>query len=125
MARGALAAGGLVITRRQGWQLLLGLLVCWAIAQAVLLPPTAVAGHWRQAETQSMALNLAHRGFEPLMPRINWGGDGPGYVEAELPLYQSFVAPLLLLADDAEWPGMAVSLSCIALAAMVFYAMAE
>jgi 4-amino-4-deoxy-L-arabinose transferase-like glycosyltransferase len=114
-----------VITRRQGWQLLLGMLVCWAIAQAVLLPPTAVAGHWRQAETQSMALNLAHRGFEPLMPRINWGGDGPGYVEAELPLYQSFVAPLLLLDTDAEWPGMAVSISCIALAAMVFYAMAE
>jgi 4-amino-4-deoxy-L-arabinose transferase-like glycosyltransferase len=72
-----------------------------------------------------MALNLAHRGFEPLMPRINWGGDGPGYVEAELPLYQCFVAPLLLLSGDAEWPGMAVSLACIALTAMAFFAMAE
>jgi len=114
-----------MITRRQGFVLLLGVIACWLLAQAVLLPPTAVSGHWRQAETQSMALNLAHRGFEPLMPRINWGGDGPGYVEAELPLYQSFVAPLLLLAGDAEWPGVAVSLGCIALAALVFFAMAE
>lgn len=114
-----------MITRRQGWLLLLGILVAWAIAQAVLLPPTAVAGHWRQAETQSMALNLAHRGFEPLMPRINWGGDGPGYVEAELPLHQCFVAPLLLLSGDAEWPGVAVSLACIGLTALVFFAMAE
>ena len=114
-----------MITRRQGWMLLLCVIACWLIAQAVLLPPTAVSGHWRQAETQSMALNLAHRGFEPLMPRINWGGDGPGYVEAELPLYQSLVAPLLLLAGDAEWPGVAVSLLCIALTAMAFFAMAE
>lgn len=114
-----------MITRRQGWLLLLGVIAAWVLAQAVLLPPTAVAGHWRQAETQSMALNLAHRGFEPLMPRINWGGDGPGYVEAELPLYQCFVAPLLLLSGDAEWPGVAVSLACIALTAMAFFAMAE
>lgn len=114
-----------MITRRQGWRLLLGILAAWVIAQAVLLPPTAVTGHWRQAETQSMALNLAHRGFEPFMPRINWGGDGPGYVEAELPAYQSLVAPLLWISGDAEWPGIAVSLTCIALTAMVFFAMAE
>lgn len=114
-----------MITRRRALVVLLGVIAAWVLAQAVLLPPIALAGHWRQAETQSMALNLAHRGFDPLMPRIDWGGDGPGYVEAELPLYQSLVAPLLLLTHDAEWPGVAVSLACIAATALVFFAMAE
>lgn len=114
-----------MITKQRAWWVLLVVIAAWVLAQAVLLPPTAIGGHWRQAETQSMAQNLAHRGFHPLMPQINWGGDGPGYVEAELPLYQSLVAPLLLLTNDSEWCGVVVSLLCIAATAMMFFAMAE
>lgn len=114
-----------MISRRRAWQVLLLVTLLWAIAQVVLLPPTAIAGHWRQAETQSMALNLAHRGFNPLMPQINWGGDGPGYVEAELPLYQALVAPLLLVTHDSEWSGVLVSIACIAATALVFFVLAE
>jgi hypothetical protein len=95
----------------------------WMLLQVGLAQPATIAAHWRQAETQSMALNLAHRHFNPLMPQINWGGDGPGYVEAELPLYQSVVATLLLVSHDSEWAGLIVSLVCIALVSQLMFSM--
>lgn len=95
----------------------------WVVLQVALAQPATIATHWRQAETQSMALNLAHRHFNPLMPQINWGGDGPGYVEAELPVYQTVVAFVLLVTHDSEWAGLLVSLACIALVAQVMFSM--
>jgi hypothetical protein len=65
---------------------------------------------WRQADTQTIALNLARPGGRLLYPQIAWGGDGPGYVEAELQLYPALFAPLLRAAGPVEWPGQLVSL---------------
>ena len=112
-----------MITRRASFVTLLALTAVWLVAQSCLLPPIAVAEHWRQAETASMALNLAHREFDPFFPQINWGGDGPGYVEAEFPLYQALVAALMLVFGDSPWTGMAVSLACIAACAVAVCAL--
>jgi hypothetical protein len=97
----------------------------WIVLQFWLLRPPSIAPFWRQAETQSMALNLAQREFNPLYPQINWGGDGPGYVEAELPLYQTLMAPLLAWTQGAEWPGQILSLVCAALCASVLFTLLE
>ncbi len=42
---------------------------------------------WRQADTQAIARNLAFEEFAPHRPRIDWRGDGPGYVETEAQIY--------------------------------------
>jgi hypothetical protein len=111
------------ITEQAARRALWAVTAVWMVLQVALAEPSSIATHWRQAETQSMALNLAHRHFNPLMPQINWGGDGPGYVEAELPLYQAVVASLLLVSHDSEWAGLLVSLICIALVAQVTFSM--
>ncbi len=41
-----------------------------------------------------MARNFYENGFRLLYPQINWGGNSPGYVESEFPIY-SFVIALL------------------------------
>jgi hypothetical protein len=69
---------------------------------------------WRQADTQTIALNLAKPQGRLLYPQIAWGGDGPGYVEAELQLYPALFAPLLRLVGPQEWPGQLVSLCLFA-----------
>lgn len=97
----------------------------WVVLQLWLLRPPSIAPYWRQAETQSMALNMAQREFSLLYPQINWGGDGPGYVEAELPVYQALIAPLLAWTDGAEWPGQILSLVCAALCAVVLFSLLE
>jgi hypothetical protein len=97
----------------------------WVVLQFWLLRPPSIAPFWRQAETQSMALNMAEREFNLLYPQINWGGDGPGYVEAELPVYQALMAPLLAWTHGAEWPGQILSLVCAALCAIVLFALLE
>lgn len=41
---------------------------------------------WRQSDTVQIARNFYREGMNPLYPRIDWRGDGPGYVESELPV---------------------------------------
>lgn len=76
---------------------------------------------WRQADTQAMARNQAFEEFDPTSPRIDWRGDGPGYVEAEMPLYPALIAPALMLLGDSVWPGQLLSLGCVLLAAALLY----
>lgn len=77
---------------------------------------------WRQADTQAMARSQAFEELNPLSPRIDWRGDGPGYVEAEMPLYPVLLAPWLRLFGDSVWPGQLVSLACVLAAAALLYA---
>ncbi len=49
---------------------------------------------WRQADTMTIAINFYKNGYNILYPQINWGGNTPGYVETEFPLY-SYLAALL------------------------------
>jgi uncharacterized membrane protein YeaQ/YmgE (transglycosylase-associated protein family) len=78
---------------------------------------------WRQADTQTIALNLAKPDGRLLYPQIAWGGEGPGYVEAELQLYPALFAPILRRVGSEEWPGQLVSLVLFAGAGLVLGAL--
>jgi 4-amino-4-deoxy-L-arabinose transferase-like glycosyltransferase len=71
---------------------LLGLTVLLQLS-ALIHPEHAVVG-WRQADNASVARNYFQNGFHFLYPQIDWGGDGPGYVEMEFPLLQFLLALL-------------------------------
>jgi 4-amino-4-deoxy-L-arabinose transferase-like glycosyltransferase len=47
---------------------------------------------WRPSDNASVARNFLTHGFNFLYPQIDWGGNGPGYVEMELPLVQFLTA---------------------------------
>jgi hypothetical protein len=77
---------------------------------------------WRQADTQAIARNLAFEEFAPLAPRIDWRGDGPGYVETELQLYPTLIAIAMRATGESVWPGQLISLACVAAAAWILFA---
>lgn len=76
---------------------------------------------WRQADTQAIARNLAFEEFAPLAPRIDWRGDGPGYVETELQLYPTLIAIAMRATGENVWPGQLISLACVAFAAWILF----
>ena len=41
---------------------------------------------WRECDMGAVARNFYREGMNPLYPRIDWRGDGPGYAEMELPV---------------------------------------
>jgi hypothetical protein len=69
---------------------------------------------WRQADTQAIARNLAFEEFAPLEPRIDWRGDGPGYVETEAQIYPALTAVAMRLWGESVWPAQLLSLVCVA-----------
>lgn len=76
---------------------------------------------WRSADTQTIARNFWRDRIDLAHPRIAWGGDGPGYVEAELQLYPALIAIFANLFGPGEWPGQAISLLSVALAYALLY----
>ena len=95
---------------------LVAVLFLWALLVVLLGMPTGIADDWngwRQADTQTIALNYAEHGVDLLHPRINWGGDTEGYVETELQLYAALLAPILRLTGDVAWPGRSISLIAV------------
>jgi len=77
---------------------------------------------WRQTDTQTIALNFSRPGSSILWPQINWGGDGPGYVETELQLLPKLISVVMRVVGPVEWAGQLISLLAIAAAAaMVFF----
>lgn len=77
---------------------------------------------WRQADTQAIARNLAFEEFNPLKPRIDWRGDGPGYVETEFQLYPTLIALAMKATGESLWPGQLISLVASALAVAILFA---
>src|SRR6185436_15827296 len=78
----------------------------WVLVGWVYLRPANVAADrtgWRQADTQTIAVNLTEPGASILFPRIAWGGDGPGYVETELQVYPAAIAILMRAFRPSEW----------------------
>ena len=76
---------------------------------------------WRQADTQTIALNMTQPGSSLFYPRVAWGGDGPGYVETELQLYAWLTALLMRAFGPGEWAGQAVSLGSALAAAIALW----
>ncbi|HEY6039684.1 MAG TPA: glycosyltransferase family 39 protein, partial [Kofleriaceae bacterium] len=90
-------------------------LIAWCVVVVALRRPGRITDDWmgwRQADTQAIARNLVEEGFTPLHPRIDWRGDGPGFVETELQLYPTLIAATMEVAGEAEWPGQLLSLAC-------------
>ena len=65
-----------------------------------------------------MAKNFYERPSGLLWPRIDWGGDGPGFVESELALVPFAVSRAFRFVGSVEWPGQLLSLVCTALAGL-------
>lgn len=88
----------------------------WSAGVWSWLRPAEIASDWnswRQTDTQTIAINLTKPGTSILRPQINWGGDGPGYVETELQLYTKIVSLILPMSGPKEWPGQLISLLAI------------
>ena len=49
---------------------------------------------WREADIGAIARGFHREGMNPLYPRIAWRGDGPGFVESELPVLPYVTAAL-------------------------------
>lgn len=49
-------------------------------------------GSWRECDLGSISRNFAQEGMNPLYPRIDWRGDGPGYAEMEMPIFPFLTA---------------------------------
>jgi 4-amino-4-deoxy-L-arabinose transferase-like glycosyltransferase len=64
---------------------------------------------WRQADTAAIARNFYDHGFDFFHPQVNHGGDTPGYVDTEFPLYPFFVALLWKLFGVHDGWGRSVS----------------
>ncbi|GAB4374552.1 MAG: hypothetical protein Kow0062_12690 [Acidobacteriota bacterium] len=47
---------------------------------------------WREADYLAIARAFDREGLDPFHPRIDWRGDGPGYVESEFPVFPWLVA---------------------------------
>lgn len=104
--------------------LALALLAAFAAVSLAWRRPTAITDDWqgwRQADTQAMARSQAFEAFDPLRPRIDWRGDGPGYVEAEMPIYPVLVSLGLRFFGDGPWPGQLLSLACVLFAGALLY----
>lgn len=47
---------------------------------------------WRESDESAIARSYYREGMHLLYPRVDWRGDGPGYVEMEFPLYPYMMA---------------------------------
>lgn len=100
----------------------IAMLVAWCAVMLAVRRPARITNDWmgwRQADTQAIANNFAFEEFAPLHPRIDWRGDGPGYVETEAQIYPTLIACVMKLAGESVWPGQLLSLLCTALAIAV------
>ncbi len=60
--------------------------------------------HWyRQYETAALARNFYEGRMNILYPQVDWGGESPGYVESEFPVYPYLVAVLYQIGGPQEW----------------------
>jgi len=103
----------------------------WVVVTAVLLRvPLLFVGLtyridiWRQTDTASIARNFT-RDANLFFPRINWGGAGPGFVEAELQLFPWTVSWLYRLFGDQVWLGRGLALACSTVTLVVFWKLAQ
>ena len=100
------------------------ILIIWAAIQIKFAIPSSILDDWvswRQADTQTIAINFMHRGSNIFYPQINWGGNGPGYVEAEFQLYTYTIAQIMKLTGISTLPGQLLSLFFITVTALFLY----
>lgn len=90
---------------------LLAVLVLAAGLRLIHVDAPVIGQHaWRQADTAAMARNFVEEEFNPLHPRVDWRGAGPGYVECEFPAYQFALAAIYRVVGVRETAGRLLSL---------------
>lgn len=47
---------------------------------------------WRESDLGAISRNFTREGMNPLYPRIDWRGTGPGFAEMEMPIYPWTIA---------------------------------
>jgi hypothetical protein len=97
-------------------------IILWASWQWFNVRPPTIERDlfdWRQADTQSIALNFLHEDSRLLWPRINWRGAGPGFVESELQLYPYLSMQLMRVGGEGVWAGQLISLLAMSLAIFI------
>ncbi|MFC5947234.1 ArnT family glycosyltransferase [Pseudonocardia lutea] len=105
---------------------LLVVLVVTALSVVRALGPLTYPGDiWRQSDTASMARNYAEHGLNLFLPQINWGGNGPGYVESELPIMPWLTGILYTVLGEHEFLGRLVSLAFMLVATAAFWGLAK
>ena len=77
---------------RQAWsrRTIIALLIAAACVRAIdVWRPVdgSVRQSWRETDTGAIARNFYREDMNILLPRIDWRGDGPGYVESEFPIF--------------------------------------
>lgn len=101
-----------------GWRIAaIVTLLAWCAAMLAVRRQPSITDDWqgwRQADTQAIARNLAFEELAPHRPRIDWRGDGPGYVETEAQLYPTLIAAVMLATGESVWPGQLLSLLAVA-----------
>jgi len=75
---------------------------------------------WREADLGSVSRNFVREGMDPLYPRIDWRGNGPGYAEMELPLYPWITAVSYEIFGEKDVIGRLWSLA-FSLGALFFF----
>jgi len=110
---------------RAGRRWLVVALVVWAAAAWFGVVPHGIGYSWRECDTQAIARNFLADGFDPLHPRVDWRGDGEGFVECEFPLYQLVIATAMAAFGDVEWPGRVLSMLSMLVATLSLHRLLE
>ncbi len=109
------------LNRTAYWIILLGVILRIPLLFA---PLTFDSDAWRQADTASIAHHFFVNGYKIFYPQIYWGGNGPGYVEAEFQLFPFITSIFYYFFGEQHWLGKLVSLMFSVLAWFFFYKLA-
>jgi hypothetical protein len=104
--------------------LVVSIVLAWSVIQFYFARPESIVDDWngwRQAETQTSARNFLRPHSNIFFPQINWGGDGPGYVETEFQLYTYFVSLLLPFSNNQDLPGQVLNIFFVSISALLIY----
>ncbi|MFC4943312.1 ArnT family glycosyltransferase [Pseudonocardia sp. GCM10023141] len=104
-------------------RLVLGVVAVVTTLSAIraLLPMPWLGDIWRPADTATIARNFYRGGMNLFFPQINWGGNGPGYVEAELQLVPWLAAAGYHLVGEHAWVGRMISVVFTIVAVLAFW----
>jgi 4-amino-4-deoxy-L-arabinose transferase-like glycosyltransferase len=101
-----------------------GVVVLLSVVRA-FAPMVWLGDIWRAADTATIARNFYDNGLQLFYPQINWGGSGPGYVEAELQLLPWLSAVLFHVFGEHAAVGRLVSVAFTLAATAAFWGLAR
>ncbi len=99
-------------------------ILLWIIIQLLISLPDSILDDWmswRQADTQNIARNFYKYDESIFYPQINWGGNGPGYVENEFQLYTYLISKIFILTGEHTLPGQLLSLIFIIITSLFLF----